>query len=55
MPSGFAPVRIDVPTAAPRPRLELQAIVKGEPIHVLPDNLRIGKTPPDGQATVRLQ
>jgi hypothetical protein len=34
MPSGFAPVRIDVPEAAPRPWLELQTIVTGEPIHV---------------------
>ena len=34
MPSGFAPVRIDVPEGAPRPWLELQTIVTGEPIHV---------------------
>lgn len=34
MPSGFAPVRIDVPEAAPRPWLELQTIVTGPPIHV---------------------
>jgi hypothetical protein len=34
MPTGFAPVRIDVPDGAPRPWLELQAIVTGEPIHV---------------------
>ena len=34
MPSGFAPVRIDVPEGTPRPWLELQTIVTGEPIHV---------------------
>jgi hypothetical protein len=34
MPSGFAPVRIDVPEATPRPWLELQTIVTGPPVHV---------------------
>ena len=34
MPSGFAAVHIDVPDGAPRPWLELQTIVMGEPIHV---------------------
>jgi hypothetical protein len=34
MPAGFASVRIDVPEDAPRPWLEVQAIVTGEPIHV---------------------
>ena len=34
MPSGYAPVRIDVPEAAPRPWLEVQTIVTGPPIHV---------------------
>lgn len=34
MPTGFAPVRIDVPDDAPRPWLELQTIVTGLPIRV---------------------
>ncbi|MCE9632218.1 MAG: hypothetical protein K8S94_16085 [Planctomycetia bacterium] len=34
MPSGFGTVRIDVPTDAPRPWLEVQTIVTGEPIRV---------------------
>jgi hypothetical protein len=34
MPSGFAPVRVDVPEGAPRPWVELQTIVTGPPIHV---------------------
>ncbi len=34
MPSGCAPVRVDVPEGTPRPWLELQTIVTGEPIHV---------------------
>ena len=34
MPAGFAPVRIDVADGAPRPWLEVQTIVTGEPIRV---------------------
>lgn len=34
MPAGFAPVRVDVVTGTPRPWLELQIIVTGEPIPV---------------------
>ena len=34
MPSGFGTVRIDVAADAPRPWLEVQTIVTGEPIRV---------------------
>lgn len=34
MPAGFATVRIDVPEDAPRPWLEVQTIVTGEPIQI---------------------
>ncbi len=34
MPAGFATVRIDVPEDAPRPWLEVQTIVTGEPIPI---------------------
>lgn len=35
MPAGFAPVRVDVAVGTPRPWIELQSVVLGEPIGVL--------------------
>lgn len=34
MPNGFAPVRVDIAAGTPRPWLELQTIVTGEPVQV---------------------